>query len=88
MFDFVADLGDGFDSTYAMATLLARKELAVGGKALPRGQLLVMGGDEIYPKASRQAYTNQLCQPYAWASPDHNRHVDDGVPVFAIPGQS
>lgn len=25
-FDLVADLGDGFDSTYAMATLLARKE--------------------------------------------------------------
>src|SRR4051812_34747967 len=28
--DWVADLGDGFDSTYAMASLLARKELKVG----------------------------------------------------------
>ena len=85
-FDFVADLGDGFDSTYAMATLLGRKELSVGEQVLPRGQLLVMGGDEVYPKASRQAYTNQLRQPYAWASPDHNRHSSDGTPVFAIPG--
>lgn len=85
-FDFVADLGDGFDSTYAVATLLGRKELVVGGRTLPRGQLLVMGGDEVYPKASRQAYTNQLRQPYKWASPDHNRHSDEGVPLFAIPG--
>lgn len=85
-FDFVADLGDGFDSTYAMATLLGRKELIVDGHTLPRGQLLVMGGDEVYPKASRQAYTNQLRQPYRWASPDHDRHSDEGVPLFAIPG--
>lgn len=85
-FDFVADLGDGFDSTYAMATLLGQKDLVVDGQTLPRGQLLVMGGDEVYPKASRQAYTNQLRQPYAWASPDHDRHSGDGVPVFAIPG--
>ncbi|WFT97000.1 metallophosphoesterase [Bradyrhizobium barranii] len=85
-FDFVADLGDGFDSTYAVATLLGRKELTIAGHTLPRGQILIMGGDEVYPKASRQAYTNQLRQPYAWASPDHDRHSDDGVPVFAIPG--
>ena len=45
-FDFVADLGDGFDSTYAMATLLGRKELVVDGRTLPRGQFLVMGGDD------------------------------------------
>jgi hypothetical protein len=69
-----------------MATLLGRKELVVDGRTLPRGQFLVMGGDEVYPKASRQAYTNQLRQAYAWASPDHDRHSRDGVPVFAIPG--
>jgi len=45
--DFVADLGDGFDSTYAMASLLARKTLTVGGLTLPRGQGLIMGGDEV-----------------------------------------
>jgi hypothetical protein len=41
--DFVADLGDGFDSTYAMASLLARKELQIGTLTLPRGQALFMG---------------------------------------------
>jgi hypothetical protein len=39
--DWIADLGDGFDSTYAVASLLARKELKVGGVDLPRGQTLV-----------------------------------------------
>lgn len=84
--DWVADLGDGFDSTYAVATLLARKELMVGIDRLPRGQALFMGGDEVYPAASAQAYKNQLRQPYAWAFPDHDRKSDEGVPLFAIPG--
>jgi hypothetical protein len=84
--DFVADLGDGFDSTYAMASLLARKELKFGKDQLPRGQALIMGGDEVYPAATGQAYRNQLRQPYAWAFPDHDRKDDAGVPVFAIPG--
>ena len=84
--DFVADLGDGFDSTYAIATLLARQELVVGNDKLPRGQALIMGGDEVYPAASEQTYRNQLRQPYAWAFPDHDRKSADGVPVFAVPG--
>jgi hypothetical protein len=67
--DWVADLGDGFDSTYAVASLLARKELKVSDIPLPRGQALIMGGDEVYPKASRQAYMNQLRQPYLGPRP-------------------
>ena len=84
--DFVADLGDGFDSTYAVASLLARKQLQFGAETLPRGQALVMGGDEVYPAATGPAYRNQLRQPYAWAFPDHDYGDDKGVPVFAIPG--
>src|SRR4051794_25397774 len=34
--DFVADLGDGFDSTYAVALLLAQPSLQFGELALPR----------------------------------------------------
>ena len=85
--DWVADLGDGFDSTYAMASLLSRKELKVGDIPLPRGEALSMGGDEVYPKASRQAYMNQLRQPYAWAAPDHDRKDDKGRPVARDPRQ-
>ncbi len=86
--DWVADLGDGFDSTYAVASLLSAKTLTVEGVTtpLPRGQALIMGGDEVYPLASRQAYYNQLRQPYAWASPDHDKSDDKGRPVLAIPG--
>jgi hypothetical protein len=84
--DFVADLGDGFDSTYAVASLLARKELEFEGSKLPRGQVLIMGGDEVYPLANEQTYRNQLYQPYAWAFPDRGRKVDEGVPLYAIPG--
>lgn len=85
-FDFVADLGDGFDSTYAVASLLARSSLKLDDRDLPRGQLLVMGGDEVYPLAERQTYANQLVQPYKWAFPDHDRTSDKGVPLYAIPG--
>lgn len=85
-FDFVADLGDGFDSTYAVANLLGREKLTLDGVTLPRGQVLLMGGDEVYPSASSQAYRNQMWQPYAWAFPDHDKKNDEGVPVFAIPG--
>lgn len=85
-FDFVADLGDGFDSTFAVACVLAKKEWDLEGTKLPRGQLLIMGGDEVYPLANAQTYRNQLWQPYSWAFPDHDRKDSEGVPLFAIPG--
>lgn len=84
--DFVADLGDGFDSTYAVASVLAKKEWQLDGITLPRGQMLIMGGDQVYPLASFETYQNQLWQPYSWAFPDHDRKADEGVPLFAIPG--
>ena len=45
-----------------------------------------MGGDEVYPTATAEAYRNQLVQPYAWAFPDHDKNSDEGVPLLAIPG--
>ena len=61
-FDFIADTGDGWDSTYAMASLLAEPELRPAGTAEPlaRGRLLVMGGDQVYPTASVQGYADRL----------------------------
>jgi hypothetical protein len=84
--DYMADLGDGFDSTYAMACLLSRDTLSFDGATLPRGQLLVMGGDEIYPTASREGYHDKLITPYRWAFPDPNPKLLKGPPVYAIPG--
>jgi hypothetical protein len=85
-FDFVADLGDGFDATFAIALLLARENLEIDGLKLPRGQLLIMGGDEVYPAATADAYRHQLRDPYAFALRDHDRNADEGIPVYAIPG--
>ncbi|MGY3618095.1 hypothetical protein ACVJGD_004291 [Bradyrhizobium sp. USDA 10063] len=40
----------------------------------------------LQPKATRQAYANQLRQPYAWAAPDPDKKNDEGRPLLAIPG--
>jgi len=81
--DFVADLGDGFDATYAVASLLARPQLELGDQALPRGRALVMGGDQVYPDPSREAYEHRFRGPYGAAFPwTHGRRPD----LLAIPG--
>jgi hypothetical protein len=82
--DYIADLGDGFEATYAMAYLLASEELKVEGEAtpLPAGKLLVMGGDQVYPDATKQEYNNRLRDPYDWAwKTDRPTRK-----LFAIPG--
>ncbi len=67
--DYIADLGDGFEATYAMAYLLAADVLKVAGESasLPAGRLLIMGGDQVYPDATKHEYSNRLRDPYDWA---------------------
>jgi hypothetical protein len=84
--DYLADLGDGFDATYAIASLLAKETLDVGGTATHRGALLIMGGDEVYPLASGDNYRKRLRDPYDWAFPDPDPRSDEGPPVYCIPG--
>jgi hypothetical protein len=85
--DFVADLGDGFESTYAVASLLGRRRLEVEGAgqrhSLPRGRALVMGGDEVYPLPSREEYENRFRGPYTAACPTS---AEPAPHLFAIPG--
>lgn len=86
--DFVADAGDGFDSTYAVARLIAERELplSLAGKTWTtrRGDLLLLGGDEVYPTATSEEYRNRLVGPYRAAFPwgPHEKAPH----VFAIPG--
>lgn len=82
--DYIADLGDGFEATYAMAYLLAAEELKVAGEAapLPAGRLLVMGGDQVYPDATKQEYSARLRDPYDWAFAT----AEPKRKLFAIPG--
>ena len=86
--DFVADLGDAFGPTYAIASLLARPRLDVTGPggtthATRRGRVLVMGGDEVYPVASISAYENQTLGPYRAALP----YVEDENAVSGVDGR-
>lgn len=84
--DYVADLGDGFDSTYAIAYLLAQKSLHVDGASLPRGRALIMGGDQVYPTATRAEYKNRLKRPYQYAFPNSGKDNADHPALFMIPG--
>jgi hypothetical protein len=87
--DFVADLGDGFDATYAIACLLGRERLELSDETgerhvMPRGRALVMGGDQVYPAATRKEYENRFRGPYGAAFP--GPPPADAPHLFAIPG--
>ncbi|MBL7260981.1 metallophosphoesterase [Actinoplanes sp. LDG1-01] len=83
--DYVADLGDGFDATYSVAYLLAQPSLEVDGAALPRGRLLLMGGDQVYPLASGDGYESRMKGPYRAALPEPPAGVPQPT-LFALPG--
>jgi hypothetical protein len=93
--DFCADTGDGWRSTHAVAGLLARSELRPAqspqGESptgpLLQGRVLVFGGDEVYPTASKEDYEAKLRAPFADANQReagvrkwHDRFL------FALPG--
>lgn len=82
--DYVADMGDGFNPTYAIACLLARPSLVLGARETKRGDVLIMGGDQVYPSATRKAYWTRLVSPYAAALPKSD--VKEPPHLFAIPG--
>lgn len=90
-FDYVSDLGDGFDSTYTIAYLVAQPTLALApppgssgeGATTERGRILVMGGDQVYPVPTREGYQNRLMGPYRSAWPC----APDAPPdLLAVPG--
>ena len=84
--DYVADLGDGFNATYSVAYLLAQpapRGRRAGG--CPAAQVLVMGGDQVYPTASGEAYEDRFKGPYQAALPEPP--ADGPAPtLYAVPG--
>ncbi|MBA0661215.1 hypothetical protein Goklo_005534 [Gossypium klotzschianum] len=81
-FDFMADTGDGGNSSYAVARLLAQPSIQLTKDdsllTLPRGDLLLIGGDLAYPNPSRFTYERRFfcpfqyaLQPPPWYKPDH-----------------
>jgi hypothetical protein len=87
--DFVADLGDGFDATYTIARLLAEPALRATiknkDKELARGNILVMGGDQVYPAATRAHYRDHLEGPYTAALPAVLDEPNAPM-LYALPG--
>jgi hypothetical protein len=83
--DYVADLGDGFNATYSVAYLLSQPQLTVDGEALPRGRVLMMGGDQVYPTASGQQYEDRFKGPYEAALPVPPAQGDQPR-LYALPG--
>lgn len=87
--DYVADVGDGWNSTYAVAHALSQPTLDLqnaGGDRIQtkRGAILIFGGDAVYPVASRLEYKQRLVLPYRTALPKDGA---DPVPdAYAIPG--
>lgn len=89
-FDYISDVGDGFDSTYTMAYYLARPQLSFPlldndqiTYSTNQGDILIFGGDEVYPTASMKTYNERLIKPYKAAY----ARKDSVVPsIFAIPG--
>ncbi|MFL5383043.1 MAG: hypothetical protein ACJ8GN_11050 [Longimicrobiaceae bacterium] len=100
--DYVADVGEGFASTYTLAWLLARKDLprpgvgedravaadadAGDGERLPRGRILIMGGDEVYPIPGKDGYRNRMAGPYDAALPCLPDLTEECPNLYAIPG--
>ncbi len=88
-FDYAADVGDGWNSSYAIAYWLAQPELSVRAEdgseiRTERGSILVFGGDSVYPVASRAAYREKLVQCYESALAYTPESTSPSV--LAIPG--
>jgi len=85
--DYVSDLGDGWNSTYAVAHAIAEPTLRVApgvgasSEITHAGRVLIFGGDEVYPYPSRAAYEIHTEKPYATAF-SGRAHPD----LFAVPG--
>lgn len=100
-FDYVADMGDAFDGTAPVAWLLGRRsislpdhrsnEIPTPPASMPRGELLVFGGDEMYPFAKAGGYEAQTELPYRMGleaeRSDISPDVDSTSPtLISIPG--
>ncbi|MGE3662845.1 MAG: metallophosphoesterase [Pseudonocardia sp.] len=86
--DFVSDTGDGFDATFATARCVSGAAQVEPPDAFTdrpeRADLLVLGGDEVYPVASAQAYEERFVSVLRRAALLDD--VADRPPLLALPG--
>jgi len=86
--DFISDTGDGFNSTYSVALTAALPTLTVMDKGvkkeLPRGKILLLGGDQIYPTPTSEIYDSKFRVPFKAAFPENKN--EERTHMYAIPG--
>ncbi len=85
--DFAADVGDGFSATFSVARALASDvtvEVSGEPRTLGGADVVLLGGDQVYPTPSRNTYARRFVEPFARAVPR------DAAPkqrlLFAVPG--
>lgn len=86
--DFVADTGDGWNSTFSVARTVARAELGLVDPAqrrheTRRADALIFGGDLVYPTPRGESYAERLVLPFAEALA---KAPPPSPIVLAIPG--
>ena len=81
--DYVADLGDGYASTYAVAAAISADAQLDGEEVTKRGSILIMGGDEVYPEPSLHAYSMKTIAPWNAAAKPVGAYT---TTLYALPG--
>ncbi|KAL7520746.1 hypothetical protein ACHAWX_005456 [Stephanocyclus meneghinianus] len=99
-FDFMSDCGDGFNSSYQISRCLAQPFLAVTTqcstskrremRTLPRGKILVLGGDLAYPDPTPESYESRLFRTFedALMPPEEFRKEHISIHKPALPVKS
>lgn len=85
--DYMSDTGDGFDATFTMAHLLSEEYRVVDGNETLKGDILILGGDQVYPVATRDEYKDRFRGPFDAAC--RNQKNYDGSRehhLYAVPG--
>ena len=83
--DYVADIGDSWNATYATTVMLAQPELTVSGRdqPLPAADVVVLGGDMVYPTPTRERYRTRMRSAFIAALGKPSPRAPS---VLAIPG--
>jgi hypothetical protein len=88
-FDWMADCGDGFNSSYQVARVLADPMLSVMncnrkgvGKTLPRGEFLVVGGDLAYPDPNEYNFERRFFRTFEDAMPPPSSFRRENISVI------
>jgi hypothetical protein len=84
--DFVADTGDDHDVSLAVARMLFAEYTLSGDQTrlLPRGEILIFGGDVAYPASTAYELERRLLRPWNYVlhgkAGDDRRRVVLGIP--------